>query len=68
MVPNVMTIPLSYRGFDDMLDVLTDGFKNAKNRLQGKATLNEENITVALEDVRKSLLEADVEYSVTKMA
>lgn len=66
MVPNVMTIPLSYKGFDDMLDVLTDGFKNAKNRLQGKATLNEENITVALEDVRKSLLEADVEYSVTK--
>jgi hypothetical protein len=31
-----------------MLDVLTEGFKSAKNRFQGKATLNEANITFAL--------------------
>lgn len=49
-----------------MLDVLTEGFKTARNRFRGKATLNQENITEALDDVRKSLLEADVEYGVTK--
>ena len=49
-----------------MFNALTDGFNAAKNRFQGKANLNPENITEALEDVRKSLLEADVEYGVTK--
>jgi len=49
-----------------MFNTLTDGFNAAKNRFQGKANLNPENITEALEDVRKSLLEADVEYGVTK--
>ena len=49
-----------------MLDVLSDGFKEAKLKLKGKATLNEDNIKEALTTIRKSLLEADVEYSVTK--
>lgn len=49
-----------------MLDIVSDGFKAAKDKLQGKATLSEENIKTALSDVRTSLLEADVEYSVVK--
>jgi len=49
-----------------MLDVLTEGFKQAKQKLTGKALLSEENISNALADVRRSLLEADVEYTVAK--
>jgi len=49
-----------------MLDILVDGFDKAKNKLQGKASLSEENIKEALEDVRRSLLDADVEYGVSK--
>ena len=49
-----------------MLDVLSDGFAQAKAKFQGQTTLNEENIKEALAEVRKSLLEADVEYSVAK--
>lgn len=49
-----------------MLDIVSDGFKAAKNKLKGVVTLSEENIKVALNDVRNSLLEADVEYSVVK--
>lgn len=49
-----------------MLDVISQGFKSAKDKLSGKATLTEENIHEALEVVRRSLLEADVEYNVVK--
>ncbi|MBC7659746.1 MAG: signal recognition particle protein [Chitinophagaceae bacterium] len=49
-----------------MFDVLSDGFRDAKLKLKGKAVLNESNVKEALETVRKSLLDADVEYSVTK--
>lgn len=49
-----------------MLDVLSDGFKQAKSKLTGKAVLTEENIKDAVEEIRRSLLEADVEYSVAK--
>lgn len=49
-----------------MLDIISDGFKSATNRLKGKTTLSDENIKEALSDVRTSLLEADVEYSVAK--
>ena len=49
-----------------MLDVLSDGFRQAKLKLKGKAVLNEENLSAALDDVRRSLLEADVEYDVAK--
>lgn len=49
-----------------MLDVLSEGFKEAKQKLKGKATLNENNIKDALGIIRTSLLEADVEYGVTK--
>jgi signal recognition particle subunit SRP54 len=49
-----------------MLETLSKGFKNARLRLQGKTTLSEANIAEALQDVRTSLLEADVELGVTK--
>lgn len=49
-----------------MLDTIAKGFKTAKQRLQGKAELNEENINEAIKAIRLSLLEADVEYNVVK--
>ncbi|MFT4977508.1 MAG: signal recognition particle subunit SRP54 [Myxococcota bacterium] len=49
-----------------MLETLSKGFRNARLKLQGKAELSEENISSALRDVRVSLLEADVEYSVVR--
>ena len=49
-----------------MLETLSQGFRNARLRLQGKAQLSEDNIAEALRDVRVSLLEADVELGVVK--
>ena len=49
-----------------MFETLTKGFKAARNRLAGVTELTEENIDQALRDVRLSLLEADVEFGVTK--
>jgi len=49
-----------------MFETLTKGFRAAKNRLAGVTELNEANIDQALRDVRLSLLEADVEFGVTK--
>ena len=49
-----------------MLDTLTSGFQKANDRLRGRTVLTEDNITESLNDIRTSLLEADVAYSVTK--
>jgi signal recognition particle subunit SRP54 len=49
-----------------MLETLTNGFKNARERLAGVRALNPENIEEALRDVRMSLLEADVDFAVVK--
>ncbi len=49
-----------------MFETLTKGFRSAKNRLAGVQELTEVNIDPALRDVRLALLEADVEFSVTK--
>ncbi|MEO7112009.1 MAG: signal recognition particle protein [Polyangiaceae bacterium] len=49
-----------------MFDALTNGFKQAKNRLAGLTELNAQNIDTALREVRLSLLEADVELGVVK--
>ena len=49
-----------------MLDALSKGFKSAREKLSGRATLDESNIKEALRDVRRSLLEADVEFNVVK--
>lgn len=49
-----------------MLDILSDGFRAARESFTGKATLTEENIEQAIGAIRKSLLEADVEYGVAR--
>lgn len=49
-----------------MLETVSQGFKNATQRLQGVRTLDDDNIADALRDVRASLLEADVDFQVTK--
>ena len=49
-----------------MLETVTQGFKNATDRLKGVRELNEESIDEALRDVRMSLLEADVDLKVTR--
>jgi signal recognition particle subunit SRP54 len=49
-----------------MFDVISSGFKLAKEKLSGQTVLTEENIKGAIEDVRRSLLDADVEYGVVK--
>ena len=49
-----------------MLEVLTRGFRDARQYLQGMRTLTEENLGEALKIVRVSLLEADVEFQVTR--
>ncbi|MCX6115996.1 MAG: signal recognition particle protein [Proteobacteria bacterium] len=49
-----------------MLDVLSNGFKLAKDKFSGKALLTEQNVSDAIGEIRKSLLEADVEYGVAK--
>ena len=49
-----------------MFETLQKGFKAAKNRLAGVTELTADNIDPALRDVRLALLEADVEFSVTK--
>lgn len=49
-----------------MLETVTQGFKNATDRLKGVRELNEDSINEALRDVRMSLLEADVDLKVTR--
>jgi len=49
-----------------VFEALTKGFREAKNRLSGLAELDESNIKPALNEVRLSLLEADVEIGVVK--
>ncbi len=49
-----------------MLDTLAKGFRAARQRLTGKAELDDDIIDEALRDVRLSLLEGDVEFRVVK--
>jgi signal recognition particle subunit SRP54 len=49
-----------------MLETLTRGFTAARERLRGVRELTEENVDQALRDVRTSLLEADVDFTVVK--
>jgi signal recognition particle subunit SRP54 len=49
-----------------MFETLSKGFRAARNALQGETELSEQNIDTALREVRLSLLEADVEFRVTK--
>ncbi|MBU1239163.1 signal recognition particle protein Srp54, partial [Myxococcota bacterium] len=49
-----------------MLDTLTRGFRNARQKLSGMGEFTESNVKEALRDVRMALLEADVDFKVTK--
>lgn len=49
-----------------MLETISKGFREARLKLQGRATISEENISDALRDIRMSLIEADVEVNVAK--
>lgn len=49
-----------------MFERLTDRLQETFRTLSGRGVLTEKNITDALRDVRRALLEADVNYSVVK--
>ncbi|MEM7588823.1 MAG: signal recognition particle receptor subunit alpha [Myxococcota bacterium] len=47
-----------------MLETLSEGFLKARNALRGQTKLTQDNVKSALQQIRFSLLEADVEYKV----
>ncbi|MEE9442037.1 MAG: signal recognition particle protein [candidate division Zixibacteria bacterium] len=49
-----------------MFDSLTEKLEATFKKLRGHGTLTEDNIKDALKDIRRALLEADVNYKVTK--
>lgn len=49
-----------------MFNKLTDRFQQAFRSLTGRGRLTESNISDAMSEIRKALLEADVNYQVTK--
>jgi signal recognition particle subunit SRP54 len=49
-----------------MLETVSRGFKNARNRLSGKTEITEESISEAVRDIRVALLEADVDFNVAR--
>ena len=49
-----------------MFDIVTQGFKDATLKLKGQARLTPDNIAPALDAVRRSLLDADVDLKVVK--
>lgn len=49
-----------------MFDTLMRGFKDATLKLKGQSRLTEENIGPALEEVKRSLLDGDVDFKVVK--
>jgi signal recognition particle subunit SRP54 len=49
-----------------MFDVVAKGFRDVRNRFEGKRELTEENVDEALKDIRRSMLDADVNFRITK--
>jgi signal recognition particle subunit SRP54 len=49
-----------------MLETLTRGFQSARDRLRGATELNDANTAEALREVRRSLLEADVDLGIVR--
>jgi signal recognition particle subunit SRP54 len=49
-----------------MFDVVAKGFRDVRNRFEGKRELTEENIEDALKDIRMAMLEADVNFRIAK--
>ena len=49
-----------------MFESLTEKLENAINKIKGYGTITEDNISDAMREVRRALLEADVNYKVVK--
>jgi len=49
-----------------MFDVVAEGFRDVRNRFEGKRELTEDNVDDALKDIRMAMLEADVNFKITK--
>jgi signal recognition particle subunit SRP54 len=49
-----------------LLEIVTQGFQSATEKLRGVKEFTEDNIDEALRDVRMSLLEADVDFDVVR--
>ena len=49
-----------------MFGTLTDKFEGVFRRLRGLGKISESNVSEALRDVRLALLEADVDFAVTR--
>ena len=49
-----------------MFDVVSKGFRDVRNRFEGKREITEENIEAAVADIRASMLEADVNFRIVK--
>jgi len=49
-----------------MFENLTEKLDNVFKRLRGQGILSEENVKTAMKDIRMALLEADVNFKVTK--
>ena len=49
-----------------MFENLSDRFEKAFQRIKGEATITEANIAETTKEIRRALVEADVNYSVAK--
>ncbi|MEA3486040.1 MAG: signal recognition particle receptor subunit alpha, partial [Thermodesulfobacteriota bacterium] len=49
-----------------MFENLTEKLDNVFRKLKGRGILNEENVKAAMKDIRMALLEADVNFRVTR--
>jgi signal recognition particle subunit SRP54 len=49
-----------------VLEILSRGFRDVRDYLQGMRTLTEDNLSEALKMIRVSLLEADVEFEIAR--
>ncbi len=49
-----------------MFDVVAKGFRDVRNRFEGKREITEANIEDALKDIRMAMLEADVNFRIAK--
>jgi signal recognition particle subunit SRP54 len=49
-----------------MFDVVAKGFRDVRNRFEGRRELTEDNVDDALKQIRMSMLEADVNFQITK--
>jgi signal recognition particle subunit SRP54 len=55
-----------FSGGLSVLEILSRGFRDVRQYLQGQRTLSEENLGEALRMIRVSLLEADVEFNIAR--